>query len=560
MVYDAGKVVYRKVDSASRRISAKPLGRAPFRKHHSVPLTSPAAPIEREGGNMKWIPRIAPFIVISILAGCPEPVQPAGDAILEVAARIVSVQVGEQATLPFTACKPDGSPDGISAVCSNGCAAVTVNPGVSIVVQGMEIGETTVTMSSDCALEKTVLIRVYDPKALMVSGLAVTYTNHFEWRWNDKGSGMSHDGEFFHPIAPAGYYPLGSVGNPAYISAENLGKQLAAIVVKQIGDSGALAAPTDYTKIWSATFDVSGSFWLPVAPEGYVALGVVVKTGTDAKPGLDEVRCVRSDLAADAKAGASAWWWNVPINYPQFASWQTDPPTDPNAPGKAFLKAGTIFAISGSTSAPPSDPALHILNLKLPLSTDLNDSTFAPVLDGYDEPPTTTDLYLSKVIDVPFPLVVDNAHDLSWKVANSPIYRIRREEYYNNQYFYNNRYGSTPITHTVTDTVGISETDSETYRVTVGIKISATSGCSLIGGGVTVELSFEFGYETTSSTTVFQERSVSQEVIIAPGTAGCLWEKATRFTLARNNGGWEDVQGSAREISIESFVKGEYPH
>jgi hypothetical protein len=163
------------------------------------------------------------------------------------------------------------------------------------------------------------------------------------------------------------------------------------------------------------------------------------------------------------------------------------------------------------------------------------------------------------MIDVPFPLVVDTAHDLSWKVTNSPIYRIRREEYYNDQYFYNNRYGSTPITHTVTSTVGISETDSETYRVTVGIKISATSGCSLIGGDVTVELSFEFGYETSSSTTVFQEKSVSQEVIIAPHTAGCLWEKATRFTLARYNGGWEDVAGSAKEISIESFVKGEYP-
>jgi hypothetical protein len=506
---------------------------------------------------MKWLARALPCLVLSVMAGCPVP---AGDGVLEVTARVVSLQVGEEAALPITACKADGGADTVSVCCSSGCVWAAVNPDKSVDVHGVELGEATVTVRSGCGLEREIAVRVYDPKALMVSGLALTYTNQFDWRWNDRGSGATPCGEFMHPIAPAGYYPLGSVGYPNYISPADLGAQFAAIVVKEVGDSGALAAPTDYTKIWSASYNNAGSFWLPVAPSGYVAMGVVVAKGTATKPGLDEVRCVRSDLVVDAKAGATAWYWDAPLAPPKFACWQVDPPTAPNAPGKAYLKAGTIFAISGSTSAPASDPALHILNLKLPLSTDVSDSTYAPVLDSYDEPPTSTDLYLSKVIDVPFPLVVDTAHDLSWKVANSPIYRIRREEYYNDQYFYNNRYGSTPITHTVTNTVGISETDSETYRVTVGMKISATSGCSLIGGSVTVELSFEFGYETTSSITVFQEKTVDQEVIIAPHTSGCLWQKATRFTLTRNNGGWEDVAGSAKEISIESFVKGEYPH
>jgi len=505
---------------------------------------------------MKWVIRVVPLLALPILLGCPVP----SGGILEVTARVVSLQVGEEAEVPVTVSKADGSADTVSVSCSNDCFTATVGPDHSITVHGIDLGDATVTVRSGSGLERNVRIRVYDPKARMVDGLALTYTNQFEWRWNDRGSGATPCGEFMHPIAPAGYYPLGSVGYPNYISPADLGAQVAAIVVKEVGDSGALAAPTDYTKIWSASYDNAGSFWLPVAPIGYVAMGVVVAKGTNTKPGLDEVRCVRSDLVADAKAGARAWYWDLPWGPGYFSCWQVDPPTAPNAPGKAYLKAGTIFAISGSTLAPASDPALHILNIKLPLSTDVSDSTFAPFLDSYDEPPTSTDLYLSKVIDVPFPLVVDSAHDLSWKVTNSPIYRIRREEYYNNQYFYNNRYGSTPITHTVTNTVGISETDSETYRVTVGIKISATSGCSLIGGSVTVELSFEFGYETTSSVTVFQEKSVSQEVIIAPYTSGCLWEKATRFTLARYNGSWEDVAGSTKEISIESFVKGEYPH
>ena len=81
---------------------------------------------------------------------------------------------------------------------------------------------------------------------------------------------------------------------------------------------------------------------------------------------------------------------------------------------------------------------------------------------------------------------------------------------------------STPITHTVTNSVGISETDSDRYWASVGLKISAESGCGLAGGSVTVEMSFEFCYETTSSFTQFQDRTVSQEVIIAPHTTWCL--------------------------------------
>jgi hypothetical protein len=336
----------------------------------------------------------------------------------------------------------------------------------------------------------------------------------------------------------------------------------AAIVVKEVDGSGALEAPTGFTKIWDDTGSgagANGSFWLPVAPDGYRALGVVAMAGHNTAPSTDDVRCVRSDLVVPAKAGGAIWVYQ--IFGPIFGSWQVEEPDVPNAPGKAYLKAGTFVALAGAGSnvPPATHDALYVLNLRLPVVTDMNDSTFVPTLESYNDPPAFTDTHLSREVAVPFPLVVDTAHDLAWKVANSPIYRIRREDYFNKQYFYNNSAGSTPITHTVTNTVGLSETESDTYWATVGLKISSSSGCDLIGGSVEVELSFEFGYETTSSLTVFQERSVSQEVIIAPHTAGCLWQKATQFALMRNNGGWEDVAGGAVQIDVDSFVKGEHP-
>ncbi|CAN6212107.1 unnamed protein product [Urochloa humidicola] len=61
------------------------------------------------------------------------------------------------------------------------------------------------------------------------------------------------------------------------------------------GGTGALlAAPVDYTLVWSSP-DGAGHFWLPKAPEGYKAVGAVV-TATSDKPSPDEVKCVRADF------------------------------------------------------------------------------------------------------------------------------------------------------------------------------------------------------------------------------------------------------------------------
>lgn len=512
--------------------------------------------------------RFGKVLMAALLVGtlrCSIPTAPDTDQeTLQVMHRTLSVQVGETAVIPVVALTADGGADTVDVACPAGCVQATVQADQSVLVEGLELGERTLCISCGSGGSANVTVRVYDPRALMTSGLAITYTDQFQWRWDDSGSGYSQDGAFHHPVPPAGYHALGSIGQSNYNSPNG---QRAAIVVKEVDGSGALAAPTDYTQIWNdsgwgATDD--GSFWLPVAPAGYRALGVVAQSGYG-KPSLDDVRCVRSDLVAPATAGSAIWVFTTNTCPPGicmetvFGSWQIAVPDTPNYPGKAYLDAGTFVALANSGTPPIANPALYVLNLKLPVVTDMSDSSFAPKLESYSDPPAFTDAYLSRVVAIPFPLVNDTAHDLAWKVANSPVYRIRREEYFNKQYFYNNSAGSTPITHTVTNTVGISETESETYRVTVGLKISSTSGCSLIGGEVTVELSIEFGYETTSSLTVFQERSVSQEVIIAPHTAGCLWQKATRFALMRNNGGWENVANGAVAIDVDSFVKGEYP-
>lgn len=518
--------------------------------------------------------RVIPILGVTLLvvmAGCNWGTTNSGGGVvtdttpLGLPYKIVSVQVGERLVIPVDGRTDSGEPDTITVAHLSGCVECVVD-GDSISVTGTELGERLLTVSGSGSSE-SLTVRVYDPKALMTDGLAITYVDQFEGRWNDVGSGLPIDGGYFHPIAPAGYYALGSSGQSNYVIPN---EQRAAIVVKAVDGSDALAAPTGYTKIWDAagSADSPGSFWMPVAPEGYRALGVVAMFGNTTEPSTDDVRCVREDLVVEAKAGDPIWGCFSGTHMVAFGSWQVDPPDVPNQAGKAYLDAGTLVALtdaeSSEATAPVVNPALYMLNLDLPVVTDHRNTNSAPVLDGYDEPPANSDTYLGREVAVPFEFVRDaemeGEGELHWRVTNSPIYRVRREDTYALMYFYDNRAGTTPITHTVENTVGISQTDSETYSQKVGISISATAGCNLIGGSsATVEVSYEFGYETTSSLTVFEERTVSQAVIIAPDTAGCLWQKNTRFALLRNNEGWTEAAGGDVSMNVDSFVKGEYP-
>ena len=469
--------------------------------------------------------------------------------------QVVSVEVDETKTISVSAKKSDGSSDTFTTSCSASC--VTVSPdSTSISVTGNNLGEATIEVASDSGLSSSVIVRVFDPMVLMTDGLFIQYVDQFAWIWDDSGSGADDNGSYWDPVVPAGYYALGSIGRGNWSPPSD---NAAVIVVKELEGSGALAAPTGYTLIWQDSgsgADDNVSFWLPTPPSGYVACGVVAQQG-GSEPSVDRVRCVRSDLTANATAGNWIWDDSGSGASSDFGSWEIECPNVQNSAGKAYLKAGT-FVGTNSYSAPSSHSALYVLNVNLPLVLDVPEATYVPTLDSADEPDQYTATYLAKMVAVPFPLVIDDAYTLHQKVSTCPIYRVQREEFYEKAYFYNNLQGSTSIFHTVTTTTGISETESTSYSHQVGISITAESGCELIGGTVSVSVSYQFGYETSDSLTVFSEETVSQQVEIAPQTVGCLWHKTTRFTMLRNVNNWETVAGSTKNVKINSFVKGEY--
>lgn len=150
--------------------------------------------------------------------------------------------------------------------------------------------------------------------SINLGGLEVQQISTFTKVWATYEGGPDNRGAtFFKPSQiPPGFFMLG-----CYCQPNNRPLFGWVLVGKGDGDDivagGVLAKPVDYTLVWNSetlTIDQDGSgyIWLPTAPEGYTAAGLIV-TSSPEKPSLDEVRCVRSDLTDTCEN--DMWIWGT---------------------------------------------------------------------------------------------------------------------------------------------------------------------------------------------------------------------------------------------------------
>jgi len=134
-----------------------------------------------------------------------------------------------------------------------------------------------------------------EPQPEPLRALELAYTDDFEL------TGYTEDLSyvvFYRPIAPAGFHALGHYGR------QGSGAPCGWMFVARELEPGALVEPLDYELIGQHS---SGcSFWRPIPPQGYVALGFVAQMGPE-KPDTDEIRCLREDLATPGKTGERIW-------------------------------------------------------------------------------------------------------------------------------------------------------------------------------------------------------------------------------------------------------------
>jgi hypothetical protein len=151
--------------------------------------------------------------------------------------------------------------------------------------------------------------------------IVATLTSAFDWTWNDYDSGARSDGAFWiaKPQGPnKALRPLGSLCVNHWNDVNN---EWAMLLLGDAGtnkESPPLVSPADYKPLWNDAGTGSrhdGSFWRPVPPTGYTALGVVAWGGR-AKPPTDLIWCLRNDLVNDAGYRKDQTWDDVSPPFP----------------------------------------------------------------------------------------------------------------------------------------------------------------------------------------------------------------------------------------------------
>lgn len=146
-------------------------------------------------------------------------------------------------------------------------------------------------------------------------------TNFFP-RWDDRGSGGRHDFFSWRAKPPRGFHALGDLGVGHYYHATSDSQHL----LVKAEDPDALRHPVRYDRVWGdwgSGANQDGSFWRPVPPAGYRALGLVCETGY-APPPLTTVVCVREEYLLPGELDTGSLLWNDADtgSDTDFACWQ----------------------------------------------------------------------------------------------------------------------------------------------------------------------------------------------------------------------------------------------
>lgn len=426
----------------------------------------------------------------------------------------------------------------------------------TVTVVGVSHGMATITVTATSGDKREFPVTVYDPMVLDTGEMLIRFTDQFGLHYWDQGSGADNDGDFYMPAAPEGYYPLGAIGFAGY---QYPSVHSAAIVAKDKGTNASnppLAAPIDYELLWHNGVPIfgwrpdgtmTGSFWRPIPPDGYVAMGVVVhnwEPGPDLtandpanqKPPLDAVMCVRKDLTTPAMVDSFVWNDNGNgLKDRWFNAYQLRCPKTYSSYEKLILAPNTFVGHSNRLNESP-DPVEHVLKVdpQVLIDAEYYSTLWRPTLTSLAEPDEETQPLRTRAILVPFTAFADNLHGVNWKVANSPFYVLERRYYWDKECF-----TSGESDCAIDYTSGCTTSTEHTRWQQESVEASMEAGFELkgIGGKVKSTITKTLGFAKSTGVSEFQEKTVHSSVPAPGKDAVCaVWKAANRFHLFRHDG------------------------
>jgi hypothetical protein len=498
---------------------------------------------QEETMNKLWFTAMG-FCVIMIsllISGCSndKPTQPpANQSSLLLSKLVVSVVPGGNESITVSSFDGDGAFSECGVSNSDPSVASCVITDSTLQIAGIAIGTSNLTITNQAGKSCVLPVEVYDKNILDAGEFLIAYTDNYYDTY--------HFG-FFIPIPPEGFYALGGL---LTLETSFPNGRITMMTVKPKPGTDAIAFTDSFVTTDQA---FRGRIWKPIPPAGYKAMGYVVTM-----PGVHPASqaCIREDLTTVGSID-EAIYIDSSLNW--YSAWKIDAPFC-GAHRRAYLAPGTFTFCDYSIDPPANDPLMNVLNVDLPTLAEAPEQIFAPRLTSLAPPPMETAPTLGKALLAPFSVITDLYNDIAWQMDNSPTYRVDRQVFYKCLY---HNYNQTDVLQTNSYEVvsGISSMQSETFRATAGIAISAELGVSFspaVSAKIAATVSYEVGYERLTGITEFQETHRTTSLNIPPGKAGAIWQRFNRFTLYRHDGNSLEVVG-VQDIGLDSYVTDVYP-
>jgi hypothetical protein len=385
---------------------------------------------------------------------------------------------------------------------------------------------------------------------ILNDALEIDFATSFNLVWNDKGTGADRNGSFYRPVVPIGFRALGHYAQGNYDSPTG-----AVMIVVKARNADALKEPKDYELVWKDTgsgADKDGAIWKPIPPDGgYVAMGFVVTQGYN-KPSLNEVVCVREQLTEKALPGGLIWNDKGSGADKDFSCWNMKAPTSPSE-GEGYVATGTFWGVDSYTQ-PIGDSCLHVLKLRLQVENPTNNLP-VPILHSYQEPSIYENDSFTSVLNLPFFAVKDTFLSDAQKAKDSPVYKLLRQDRYK-LVFHSYNHTSIEQNPSISFTEGFEESESTSFTSTTGIEIGVEYGFTAALTG-SIKISQSFSYSTTSVSTNSKSVTVTVPLKVPPQTAVGAWVVESRYTLYRQDG---SQVGTSIDCGFSKTIKfAQYP-
>jgi hypothetical protein len=338
-------------------------------------------------------------------------------------------------------------------------------------------------------------------------------------------------------------------------------------VTDAIGDAGGILAllasdsrvalTGEYTLLWNTTGidgGSAGACWLPVAPDGYVALGVVFTAGV--YPSFPTV-IVTKELVHYTNTTTSVWT-TAGIHGGSDLSLMCAP---------ALLQADggddNIYYISAGTCLPVGTQ-MPMLKVKFPWNPPPAVPPVPPLTSIAPPPPILLFTPDGDVTVPYFAVAADNDKGNIWKVENSPFYTIQRQLAWKNIVSGYNQPGvkdDFPLSHSFES--GVTTSATESFSHTVGVNITAATGISIgVNSSIEISLNYEFNYTSSTSRDDMSSETIQVSHDVPPGKNGAIWTINRSFQVARSDGSLVNDGQVTAQVAYDSpnYAYTEFPN